>query len=154
MHTRIAVTKWLKCIRDAVLMGLTWAVIWAPIGVLTGLIVDPDGSMDEMWVAVGGYPGFLCGAVFSAVLRVSKGRSRFEELSLSQAGAKGAVSGVLVGAIPFGALASDGTGGLRGWPLGVLIIATLALLSVVSACGSLALAKGWRRKNGSMPMQE
>ncbi len=53
--------NWLRRIRGAVLMGLTWAVVWAPIGVLIGMIVDPDESMDEMWFAVGGYPGFLCG---------------------------------------------------------------------------------------------
>ena len=89
MHKRVAAEQWLRRIRAAVLMGLTWAAVWAPIGVLTGLIVDSDGSMDEMWVAVGGYPGFLCGAVFSAVLGVSKGQRRVEELSLARVGACG-----------------------------------------------------------------
>ena len=65
-------TKWLRRIRGAVLTGLVWAAVWAPIGVLMGLIVDSGESMDEMWVAVGGNPGFLCGAVFSAVLGVSR----------------------------------------------------------------------------------
>ena len=39
---------WPRRIRDAVLMGLAWAAAWAPVGVLVGLIVDPDDSMDEM----------------------------------------------------------------------------------------------------------
>ena len=50
--------KWLRRIRGAVLMGLAWAAVWAPVAVLLGtFVVDPDNSMDEMWVAVGAYPG-------------------------------------------------------------------------------------------------
>ncbi len=140
--------NWLRRIRGAVLMGLTWAVVWAPIGVLIGMIVDPDESMDEMWFAVGGYPGFLCGAVFFAVLGIAEGRRRFDELSLSRVGAWGAVSGVLVGALPF-VLGSSENARLPAWLLGVAIIGSITLLSAVSAAGSLALAKWWRRKNSS-----
>src|SRR5918999_1910465 len=75
--------RWLRRIRGALLMGLTWAVAWAPIGVLVGMIVDPDGSMDEMWPAVGAYPGFLSGVVFSVVLAIAARRRRLHELSLS-----------------------------------------------------------------------
>ena len=42
-----------------VFVAVGWAVVWSPVGVLTGIIVDPGGSMDEMWVAIGAYPGFL-----------------------------------------------------------------------------------------------
>lgn len=45
--------EWPRRIRGAVVMGLTWAVVWAPVAVLVGLILDPDGSMDEMWPAIG-----------------------------------------------------------------------------------------------------
>ena len=31
------------------------AFAWAPVGVLTGTIVDPDESMNEPWWAVGGF---------------------------------------------------------------------------------------------------
>ena len=130
-------------------MGLIWAVVWALVGVLVGLIVDPDESMDEMWVAVGGYPGFLCGALFCIGLGVAKGHRRFDELPLSRVGAWGAASGLLVGALPFVGLASNDNGGLRGLLLGVLIITSFPLLSAASATGSLALAKWWRRENGS-----
>lgn len=144
--------EWLRRIRDAVLMGLIWAVAWAPVGVLVGLIVDPDESMDEMWPAIGGYPGFLCGAVFCTVLGVAKGRRRFDELSLSRVSAWGAASGLLVGLLPFLGLASSEPGELRGLLLGALIITSFALLSAASAAVSHALARWWRRENRSTPV--
>lgn len=131
--------------------GTGWAAAWAPIGVLVGLIVGPDESMDEMWVAIGGYPGFLCGAVFCVVVGVAKGHRRFDELSLSRVGAWGAASGLLVGALPFVGLTSNENGGLLGLLLAVLIITSFALLSAASATWLLALAKWWRRENGSTP---
>ena len=76
-------TNWLGRIGGAVATGLTWAVVWAPIAVLVGVIVDPDDSMDEMWVVIGAYPGFLSGVIFSAVLAIAEGRRGRDEPSLS-----------------------------------------------------------------------
>lgn len=152
MQNRVRERVWPSRIRDAVLMGLAWAAVWAPIGVIVGLIVDPDESMDEMWPAIGAYPGFLCGAVFCTALGVAKGRRRFDELSLSRVGAWGAASGLLVGLLPFVGLASNEPGGLRGMLLGALIITSFALLSAGSAAGSQALVKWWRRENRSTPV--
>ncbi len=131
--------KWLRRFGCVVLMGVTWAVVWAPIGVLIGMIVDPDGFMDEPWVAVGAYPGFLCGVIFFALLGVAEGRRRFDELSLSRVGAWGAVSGLLVGVLPFvlGTLSTE----LPLWLWGVVIIGSVTLLSSVSAVGSALLAR-------------
>lgn len=129
----------LRHIRGAVLRGLAWAAIWAPIGVLVGLLVDPDGSMDEMWVAIGAYPGFLCGVVFSAVLGIAERRRRLVELSVIRAGAWGAVSGLLVGVLPF-AVGTTNTE-LPPWLLGVVVISAVALLSAVSAVGSVSVAR-------------
>ena len=125
---------WLRRIRGAVLMALTWAVVWAPVGVLIGMIVDPNDSMEEMWIAVGAYPGFLCGAVFFAVLGIAEGRCRFDELSLSRVGAWGAVSGLLVGVLPF--VVGTPNPVLPLWMWGVIIIGPVTLLSSVSAVGS------------------
>jgi hypothetical protein len=127
--------KWLRAIGGAVGMGLTWAVAWAPVGVLIGLIVDPDGSMDEMWVAIGGYPGFLCGLVFSAVLRIAEGRRGFEEGSLPRLGAWGAGTGLVLGVLVVSALgAGDGFTDL--WPLAGVLVGSMTLMSAVSAVGS------------------
>ena len=105
MQNQVREGVWPRRIRDAVVMGLAWAAVWAPIGVLVGLIVDPDESMDEMWPAIGAYPAFLCGAVFCTALGFAKGCRGFDELSLSRVGAWGAASGLLVGLLPFVGLA-------------------------------------------------
>ncbi len=131
---------WLRRIRGAVLMGLAWAVVWAPVAVLIGtLIVDPDDSMDEMWVAVGAYPGFLCGALFSTVLGIADGRRRLDVLSLSRVGAWGAASGLLVGLFPL-ILGTPSTQRPL-WFWAAVIIGPVTLLSAVSAIVSALLAR-------------
>lgn len=129
----------LKRIRGAVGMGLAWAVVWAPIAVLAGLIIDPDGSMDEMWAAIGAYPGFLSGVVFSALIRIAEGRRGLAELALSRAGAWGAAAGVLVGVLPF--TIGESTSKLPLWQLAAIVIGSFALLSALSAVGSAVLSR-------------
>ena len=131
--------KWLKRIRGAVGMGLTWALVWAPVAVLIGLFVDPDGSMDEMWPAIGAYPGFLGGVVFSIVLAIAARRRRLEDLSLPRVAAWGAGAGFLVGVLPF--MIGEPTSDRPVWLLATVVIGTITLLSAVSAAGSLALAR-------------
>ncbi len=139
VHREVVMKKWLGRIGGAVLMGLTWAVVWAPVAVLIGLIVDPDGSMDEMWVAIGVYSGFLCGVLFSAVLGIAAGRCGFDELSLSRVGAWGAVAGLLVGVLPF--LIGESTSERPPWLLCVVVIGSITLLSTVSTVGSALLSR-------------
>ncbi len=132
--------KWLICILGAVGMGLTWAAGWGLVGVLIGMIVDPDGSMDEMWVAVGAYPGFLGGVVISAVLRIAEGRRRFDELSLPQFGSWGAVTGLLLGVLPFALVAEMAASTEYPlWLLGVVVVSPTTLLSAVLGVGSALL---------------
>lgn len=131
--------KWLRRIRGAVGMGLTWALVWAPVAVLIGLFVDPDGSMDEMWPAIGAYPGFLGGVVFSIVLAIAARRRRLEDLSLPRVAAWGAAAGLLVGVLPF--TIGESTTERPLWLLATVVIGTITLLSAASAAGSLALAR-------------
>lgn len=134
--------KWLRRLRGALGMGLTWAVAWAPIGVLFGIIVDPTGAMDEPWIAVGALPGFLGGMVFSAALGLAEGRRRFDELSLSRFAAWGGVGGLLLGALPFAFLAPRAeVVGLPLWLLGIATFGSASLLSAGLASGTLALAR-------------
>ena len=43
------VKQWLRGIRGGIGIGLIRAAVWAPVA----LVIDPDGSMDEMWPAIG-----------------------------------------------------------------------------------------------------
>lgn len=129
----------MKRARGAVGLGLLWAMAWAPVAVLLGMVVDPDDSMDEMWVAIGAYPGFLGGVVFSVVLAIAARRSSLHELSLPRVSAWGALAGLLVGALPF--VLGDPTSARSPWLLGGVVIGTITLLSAASAAGSLALAR-------------
>lgn len=135
---------WLRRVRGALVMGVIWAIVWAPVGVLIGLVVDPDGSMDEMWVAIGAYPGFLGGVVFATVLAIAGRGRRFRELSIRRFAAWGAAAGLLVGALPF--TIGDYTGALPLWALGSIVMGTVTVLSAGSAAGSLALARVAERR--------
>ena len=131
-------TTWLRRLGAALMMGLAWAVVWLPIGLVIGMIIDPDGAMDEPWVVLGTYPGFLCGVIFSAVVGMGKGRRRFAELSLHGVATWGAVSGLLGGGFWLVlALLSDPP----QWLLNVVVVGSLTLLSAVSGVGSAFLAR-------------
>ena len=122
-----------------ILVALAWAVVWSPVGVLAGIILDPGGSMDEMWVAIGAYPGFLCGAVFSAVVGIAEGRRRLDALTLSRVAAWGALSGLLVGVLPF--LVGTVNTALPLWLWGVATVGAVTILSSASAVGTALIAR-------------
>lgn len=131
--------KWLRRIRGAIGMGLTWAAGWTLAGMLGVVVIYslfPSLPEADVWIPVFAYPGFLAGVGFSMVLRVAEGRRRFDELSLPRFAVWGAVGGLLVGVF----VAALGFGKA---PTGALaaIMGTSALLGAVSASGSLTLAR-------------
>ena len=130
--------QWLKRIRGALLMGVTWALVWAPLGLLIGMIVDPNGTMDEPWILVGALPGFLSGVVFSIVLGIAARHRRFSELSAGKFTAWGAAAGFATGALPL--MLGTVNPRLPFWFPGV-VIGSITLLGALSAAGSLALAR-------------
>ena len=132
-------TKWLRRVRGAVVMGVIWALVWGPAAVLLGMAIDPDGSMDEMWVAIGAIPGFVGGGLFSVVLGIAARRRRFDELSIPRVATWGAVAGLLVGLLPL--VIGDPAAGVSRWLLGGVVAGSITLLSAASAAGSLALAR-------------
>lgn len=133
-------TRWLRRARAALVMGATWAVPWAVVAVLLGvLVIDPDNSMDEMWVMIGAMPGFIGGVLFSVVLGIAARRRRIEELSLPRVAAWGAGAGFAVGVLPF--LIGEPTGAVSPLLLGGVVIGAFTLMSAASAAASLAVAR-------------
>jgi hypothetical protein len=130
-------------------MGVTWALIWLPIGLLIGAIVDPDGAMDEPWILVGTLPGFLAGVIFSIVLGIAAGRRKLDDLSVEKVAAWGALAGVLLGMLPL-LLGDHGPDKPRVLLLDLVLVAAITLLSAISAAASLVLA----RKSASPQLSE
>lgn len=131
---------WLH-VRRAVLMALSWAVLWAPLGVLTGIVMDPNETLDEPWPALGAYPGFLCGLVFAVVLAITARHRRLGELSPSRAGAWGLLAGLLVIAPLFTPLSGTPNTDHPLWQLRFVVLGAVVLLSAISAVGSVLVAR-------------
>ena len=137
-------------VRRAILMGLAWALVWAPVAVLIGtLIVDPDNSMDEMWMAIGAYPGFLSAVVFSALLAVAERGRTLDGLPLARVGAWGALAGLIVGLFPF----TVGTP-TNNTPLWVLAATVIGSITVMSAASAVVSASIIRRRQASASSSE
>jgi len=135
--------KWLQRIRGAIGIGITWAIGWAPVGAVTGLIAGvvfslPLGGIAANYAQLFGVLGFIGGTMFSTVLRIAEGRRRFDQLSLPRFAVWGAVGGLLLGTLAVVA-GVVGLGGIT--PLTVAVVSAAGLLGAGSATSSLALAR-------------
>jgi hypothetical protein len=149
---------WLKRIRGAVGMGLTWAVGWAVGGLLIGVasLLLPALPWDAFFEVFDAplpalaVPGFFAGLLFSLVLGVAGRRRRLDDLSLSQVARWGAVGGVLLTALPFAlvavGLASREGSSIGTWRLLSVITGPFVAMSIVSATATLLLARAAARR--------
>jgi hypothetical protein len=125
--------KWLRRIRGAVGMGLTWAVTWFGSALVWRFVVGFPPGDDVPFPIIFGVLGFLAGATFSGVLSAVEGRRRFDEMSVPRFAALGAVSGLLFSAI---------LGSVLGLGAELLVLGPVVTLAgAASAAGTLALAK-------------
>jgi hypothetical protein len=149
--------NWLRPIRGAIGMGLTWAAGWALAGVLIGVAsrLVPGRLWDRFFeifdapLPALAMPGFVAGALFSIVLGIAGHRRRFDELSLPGFAALGAVGGLLLSLVP-AAMVAVGLAHLNPrtslWSLTAVISGPLILFSAASAAGSLLLARTGERR--------
>jgi cytochrome bd-type quinol oxidase subunit 2 len=149
--------SWLKRIRGALGMGVVWAAAWAVGGVAMAastLLVPglADTSFARTFDAPApalAVPGFVAGVLFSIVLGIAARRRRFDELSLARFTALGAVGGLLLSVLPL-VMVSIGLAtpreGLNLWGLTAIIAGPFAVLSALSAWGTLILARRSERQ--------
>lgn len=125
--------KWLRRIRGAIGMGLTWALAWFSAGMILLLIVG-FGAADVPFPLGFGLLGFLAGVTFSGVLGIAEGRRRFDQMSLPRFAGWGALGGLLLSGIfvPVAGLGADAL---------LLLGPVFALAGSGCAAGSLALAR-------------
>ncbi|HEX5580502.1 MAG TPA: hypothetical protein VFX39_02925 [Gemmatimonadaceae bacterium] len=152
--------KWLKRIRGALGMGLTWAAAWALTGILIGAtsVLLPwlpwwddffrvfDAPLPALAV-----PGFVGGVLFSTVLGIAGRRRSFHELSLPRITVWGAGGGLLLSMVPDAmmtvGLASPGPDPIYGpWEFAATVAPFLTVLCAASAAGTLALARRAERR--------
>ena len=124
--------KWLRRIRGAIGMGLTWAAAWFAAGSVPRWLFG--FNTDVPFPLVFGVLGFIAGVIFSGLLMLTEGRRGFDQMRLSRFAAWGAVGGVLLSAI-FTRAAS------LGWADALVIAPTFAVACAICASGSLALAR-------------
>jgi hypothetical protein len=89
---------------------------------------------DAPFPLVFGVIGFIAGIMFAALLALTEGRRRFDQMSLPRFAGWGAVGGLLLSAL-FAKFASLGLGDV------LAIAPTFALACAVCASGSLAVAR-------------
>jgi hypothetical protein len=132
--------KWLRRIRGAIGMGLTWAVVWSAAGMVPRWVFGFNA--DAPFPLIFGVLGFIAGVIFSGVLVLTEGRRQFDQLTLSRFAVWGGISGFLLSAV-FSRAASLAAGD-------VLVIAPVfAVAGALCASGSLALAR--RAKTPELP---
>jgi hypothetical protein len=125
---------WLRRIRGAIGMGVTWAAAWAAAGSVPRWVfgVDTDAPLPLIF----GVLGFIAGVIFSGVLALTEGgrRRRFDQMSLPRFAGWGAMGGLLLSAVFAKAASLD-------WGDVLVLAPTLAVASAICASGSLAVAR-------------
>ena len=128
--------KWLRRIRGAIGMGLTWGAAWFAMGFVPRWVFGIE--TDVPIPLVFGLLGLVAGATFSGVLALIEGRRTFEQLSLPRFAGWGAVGGLLLsGIFVIGAALRGG----NVWGEFLLFGPALAAASAACAAGSLAVAR-------------
>lgn len=146
-------TSWLRRIRGAVGIGLTWAAVWAVVGGVVAVLpgtFPPGVSPPLPWLV--GFPvhfavlGLVGGTAFAVVLGAVEGRRRFDQMSRARFAVWGAFGGLMMwaarGAVGWsvaGLLRSLGIAG-ASWPL-MISGSLIVLLGAGCAVGSLVLAQ-------------
>jgi hypothetical protein len=131
---KVGVKKWLRRIRGALGMGVIWAIGGAAIGGLIELLANivpglPWTSIVDMWPQTLAILAFRRGVLFAVILGVARGHRRFEDLSLAQFTAWGALAGVILGGV---ALAGGA---------GIVFAGVTTLLSAIGGGSSLVVAR-------------
>jgi hypothetical protein len=124
--------KWLRRIRGAIGMGVTWAAAWFAVGFVPRWVFGINADLP--FPLLFGALGFIAGVIFSGLLVLTEGGRRLDQMSLPRFAGWGAMGGLLLSALFV-------RGASLGWGEVLAISTTFALACAVSASGSLAVAR-------------
>lgn len=132
---------WVRRIRAAIGMGLTWGAVWFAAGLVLARV--PGFHSDLPFALLFAPLGLFTGIMFSGILVAIEGRRGFDRTSLSRFAGWGAASGLLLSGIFVVAAALRG-----GSAWGELLVfgPALTMSSAACAAGSLALARRAERR--------
>ena len=134
--------RWLRRLRGAIGMGLTWGLAWFGAGMIMmlGLLLTTGSTGADVPYPLGfGAFGFVAGVTFSGVLGLAEGRRRFDQMSLPRFAGWGAVGGFLLSTIFVLAVAlSEDISFLSNL---VVLGPIFAAAGAACASGALALAR-------------
>ena len=132
---------WGRRIRAAIGMGLVWGAAWFGAGTLLARV--PGFYSDLPFALLFAPLGFLTGIIFSGILVVIERRRRVDRVSLSRFAGWGVVSGLLLSGT-FGVAAA--LRGESLWGEFLVFGPPLAMASAACAAGSLAIARRAERR--------
>ena len=124
--------KWLRRVRGAIGIGVSWAVAWSAVGLVPRWVFGL--KTDAPFPLIFGVLGFFAGVTFAGLLVATEGRRRFDQMSLPRFAGWGAVGGLLLSGL-FARAAS------LGWSDVLAIAPTFAVACAVCASASLAVAR-------------
>lgn len=146
-------TRWVRRLRGAIGIGLTWATAWAAVGAIVAVLpgtFPPGVSPPLRWLLA--FPahfavlGMVGGTALAVVLGAVEGRRRFDQMSLARFAVWGALGGLImcatrgpVGWATASVLRSLGSVGAN-WSL-TIPGSIVVLLGAGCAAGSLAVAQ-------------
>ena len=133
--------NWARRIRAAIVMGLIWGAVWSAAGALLARV--PGFYSDLPFALIFAPLGVISGIIFSGILVGIEGRRGFDRASLVRFAGVGAASGLLLsGIFTVGAALR----GADVWGEFLLFGPPLAIASAVCAAGSLAVARRAERR--------
>jgi hypothetical protein len=124
--------KWLRRVRGAIGMGLTWAAALFAVGSVPRWMFGVNTDVPIPFVF--GVFGFVAGVTFSAVLVLTESRRSLDQMSLRRFAGWGAITGLLLSALWTNAVSLP-------WEQSLALAPTFALACAACASGSLALAR-------------
>ena len=132
----------------AALIGLAWAVAWLLPSMIGGTIRAGEVEPQHIGGALAGFP---CGFLFAWFAGIASSRRTLSDLSLARAAACGALSGAIIGILPFVIGSQHAPGDRPLWLMPVVVTGSMAALCALSAVVSPPIARWFRKQNASVP---
>lgn len=145
--------RWLRRLRGALGIGITWAVGWAITGIGIGVtsLFTPFLPWDVFFdvfdapLPALAVPGFFGGVLYAMIVGIAGRRQHFEDLTMARVARWGALGGFLLSCMPSVlmalGLATANPEHLPSLPLPLLLGPPFALLGAASAAATFRIAR-------------